>query len=303
MYLPGPAEQVDDPARHRPHLRRGLGVEPALDVLEQPVVLGDAGLDVPAGAQQPLGDLALPVVRADVAPRRVEQLGEHRRHPDARPFRLGGGARGRVEPAVVELALQDVGERAVGVLEVDVEPVQEQRHRLVTRDEDRPVLGLAQRQQPEAVGLPARGLAWRAEVGEAVGEAALLVGVVEQSAHDRLGDVAGLVGPVRRHPGGEAGELVDHVVEGGLAGEPHRSDDDVHRGEREQPQVVLVVVDAGVGGVADQPRHRVGQRQRPPPVACGRVGGGRDHAPVRTRHVPRRLFGPAAPRPAAPNGG
>lgn len=284
MDLPDPPQQVDDPAGRGPHVRAGLGVEAALDVLQEPVVLGDPLLDVPARRAQPVRHVDEPVVRPDVSPGRVQQLGEGGGDADRRPLGLRRGAGGGVEPPVVQLPLQHVGQRAVGVLDVHVQAVQEERDRLVRRGQHRPVLGLAQGQQPEAVGLAHHLVA--GQVGEPVGEAAVLVRLVQQALEHDLRHVPGLVGELGAHPQREPGEVVRDLVQGRLAGEPHRPDDEVHRREGELAQVERLIVDARVGRVADEAGDRVGEGERTPAGPRGGVRGGRHHRCARHRRPP-----------------
>ena len=100
-------------------------------MLKEPVVLSDAPFNMTASAGKTAWYVDKPVMAADVAARRVEQLSQHRRHPDAGPLGLRGGAYRGVEAVIVELALQHVRERRFGVFDIDVQAVEVEHHGLV----------------------------------------------------------------------------------------------------------------------------------------------------------------------------
>ncbi len=112
-----------------------------------------------------------------------------------------------VEAAVIELTLQDVRERCLGVFDVNVQAIEVQHHGLIGRQEHGAVFRVAQGHQPEPVVIPASRARIR-EIGEAVGEPALLEGFVEQTHHDILCEVKDtpsvqLAGVLRRVAAGE----------------------------------------------------------------------------------------------------
>src|ERR1019366_5448593 len=109
-----------------------------------PVVLPYAPFNMAASAGKSAWYVDKPIMAADIPARRVEQVSKHRRHPDAGPLGLCGGAHRGVEAVIIELALQHVRERRFGVFKVNVQAVEVQHHGLVASDEHGAVLRVAQ---------------------------------------------------------------------------------------------------------------------------------------------------------------
>ena len=176
-----------------------------------------------------------------------------------RPAGVDGAPLGGLEPAVLQLALENRGVRVLGVGWVEVERGQEDVDRLV-RGDDLEVLALSQDEQAErertADAIPADrgGLELR-----------VLVLLVEEPAVHASGRVEYLLdGRVGRHFGGERRERVDQVVLGRLFGEALRGHDHVDRVLRQPPDVEPVVRDLRMGQRADELLDRRDDRRGAP---------------------------------------